>query len=67
MRVFGELWPLVFAVSFVAGVIGNLVASLLLGIPALWHLHKKLNKHLDVHHERFDRIEKALGISDDNG
>lgn len=40
-----ELFPLVFCVAFVAGVLGNLVASALLGVPALLHLHKKLNRH----------------------
>ena len=45
MRFFHELWPQVLAVSFAAGVLGNLTASALLGTPAVWSLHRKLNRH----------------------
>lgn len=44
-RFWHELWPQVLAVSFAAGVLGNLVASALLGTPAVWSLHRKLNRH----------------------
>lgn len=40
-----ELFPLVFSVAFVAGVLGNLVASAVLGLPALAHLYRKLNRN----------------------
>ena len=41
----GELWPLVLSIGFLAGVAGNLAASLLWGLPAFTHLHRKLNRH----------------------
>jgi hypothetical protein len=44
-RFWHELWPQVLAVSFAAGVLGNLTASALLGTPAVWSLHRKLNRH----------------------
>lgn len=34
-----------FWAGYLAGVSQNLVASALLGIPALWHLHAKLDRH----------------------
>jgi len=46
-----ELFGLVFSIAFVAGVIGNLTASLICGIPAMWHLHHKLDRH---HREQLD-------------
>jgi len=50
-----ELHAQLFAVAFVAGVLGNLTASLLLGGPAFWHLHKKLNRH---HKEHMDKLRE---------
>lgn len=44
-----EFWGLVLSVGFLAGVLGNLVASAVLGLPALAHLHRKLNRqHEDL-------------------
>lgn len=40
-----ELLGEIFSIAFVAGVIGNLTASLILGLPAFWHLHRKLDRH----------------------
>ena len=40
-----EFWGLVLSVGFLAGVLGNLVASAVLGIPALLHLHRKMERH----------------------
>lgn len=40
-----ELAGLVFSIGFVAGVIGNLCATLIVGLPAMMHLHAKLNRH----------------------
>lgn len=34
-----------FWAGYWAGVSQNLVASALLGVPALWHLHKKLDRY----------------------
>ena len=33
-----------FWAGYLAGVSQNLVASVVLGVPALWHLHKKLDR-----------------------
>lgn len=30
--------------SWLLGVLGNLAASAILGIPALWHLHRRLGR-----------------------
>ena len=49
MRWWAELWPQVLAISFVAGVLGNIVASAVLGVPALWHLHAKLDRQHAEH------------------
>lgn len=43
-RFWHELWPQVIAVSFLVGVLGNLVASLLWALPAMMHLHRKLDR-----------------------
>lgn len=44
-----ELYPQVFAVAFVAGVIGNLVASVIWATPVFLNLHRKLNaRHLEL-------------------
>jgi len=48
-RFWHELWPQVFAVAFLVGVLGNLVASAILGIPAVTHLHRQASRH---HRER---------------
>ena len=48
-----ELFGLVFSIAFVAGVIGNLTASLILGLPAFWQLHRKLDRH---HRELKERM-----------
>jgi hypothetical protein len=57
VRFFHELTPQVLCFAFAAGVTGNLVASLILGTPTVWHLHRKLNRQhrerlgqADVHH-----------------
>lgn len=26
-------------------VVGNLIASLIWGVPSMWHLHRKINRH----------------------
>ena len=64
-RFWHELWPQVLAVGFAAGVLGNLTASALLGTPAVWSLHRKLNRHHaermaqgEAHHET---VMAALG------
>lgn len=44
-RFWHELAPQVFCVAFIAGVLGNITASALLGIPAVASLHRKLNRH----------------------
>lgn len=43
-RYWHEFWPQILAISFAVGVAGNLVASVLWAFPALWHLHRKLNR-----------------------
>lgn len=43
-RFWAELTPQVLCVAFLVGVLGNLAASALLGVPALWHLHRKLGR-----------------------
>jgi hypothetical protein len=50
------LWPLIFSISFVAGVIGNLTASAILGIPALISLHRKLDRHHKEHMKAINDI-----------
>lgn len=55
MRFWSEFWPQVLAVSFLVGVAGNLTASAILGAPALWHLHRKLNRQ---HRERLDQASR---------
>lgn len=55
MKWWTELWPQVLAVSFLAGVLGNLAASLLWATPALVHLHRKLDRQ---HGERLAQAER---------
>jgi hypothetical protein len=38
-------------------VLGNLIASAICGAPALWHLHRKINRHHQWH------MDKANGDS----
>lgn len=52
MKYLNELHAQVFAIAFLAGVLGNLVASALWGIPTLRQLHRKLNKHHNWHLEK---------------
>lgn len=49
MKYLNELHAQVFAIGFIAGVLGNLTASFLLGFPAFWHLHRKLDRHHKEH------------------
>jgi hypothetical protein len=35
----------ILSAAFMVGVIGNLVASAVLGVPAFIHLHRKLDRH----------------------
>jgi len=49
VKYWAELYGQVFAIGFIAGVLGNLTASLILGTPALWHLHRKLNRQHQWH------------------
>jgi hypothetical protein len=55
-----ELYGQVFAIAFVASVLGNMVAGVLLGLGPLIHLHRKLNRH---HRE----LLSALGQPEKNG
>jgi hypothetical protein len=59
----------IFAVAFVVGILGNVVAALVCGVPALFHLHRKLNRQhserlaqADQHHRKTLR---ALGVDPD--
>jgi len=53
-RFWGELPPLVLSVAFFVGVLGNLTASLLWGLPAFIHLHRKLDRQ---HRERLAQAD----------
>lgn len=64
MRYWGEFWPLVLSIGFLAGVAGNLAASLLWGLPAFTHLHRKLNRnHAELRYQasrqHAERLEQA--------
>lgn len=48
-----------FWVGYLAGVSQNLVASAVLGFPALWRLHKKLDRH---HREAMVSRETTGGV-----
>jgi len=54
----------VFSLAFAIGVLGNLVASAILGVPAFLHLHRKLNQH---HREHLAIMRKAGTIDVENG
>lgn len=56
-----ELWGGIACMAFMIGVLGNIVSSLLWGIPAFVHIHR----HISRGHERLDRIERAIGLGDD--
>jgi hypothetical protein len=58
-----ELVPLILCVGFAAGVIGNLVASLLWALPALIHLHRKLNRHHNEHMAILKAINSGAGVT----
>lgn len=49
MKYWNELHGQVFAIAFVAGILGNLAANALWGLPTLNHLHRKLNRHHEWH------------------
>ena len=44
-----EIWRQVATASFIVGVIGNLCASIIWAVPALIHLHRKLDRHHQEH------------------
>lgn len=46
----------VFSLVFVVGVLGNLVAAIVWAAPALWHLHRKLDRH---HRESMSRYRDS--------
>jgi hypothetical protein len=60
MAYWDELWPLVLSIGFLAGVIGNLTASLLWALPAFIHLHRKLNRQHDARMQQAERHHRAL-------
>jgi hypothetical protein len=60
MRYWDEFWPLVLSIGFLAGVAGNLAASLLWGLPAFIQLHKKLNRQHDERMRQAERHHKAV-------
>jgi len=43
--VLGTVWHQVWSLPFLVGVVGNLTASAVLGVPAFIHLHRKLDRH----------------------
>ena len=49
MTYWNELHGQIFTIAFAAGILGNLVASLLWAVPAFGHLHRKLNRHHEWH------------------
>jgi hypothetical protein len=53
----------ILSVAFAVGVIGNLVASAILGVPALIHIHKKLDRH---QRREIDEIRLGYHASNDN-
>lgn len=70
MKLWHEFWPLVFSIAFLVGIIGNLMASLIWGLPAVLHLHRQAERHhgekmaqADQHHRR---ILTALGVDPDD-
>ncbi len=50
----------ILSLSFAIGVIGNLVASAVLGVPALIHVHKKLDRHHAEHMAAIERSSNAI-------
>lgn len=60
MTIWHQIWSLAFAV----GIVGNLTASALWAIPALFHLHRKLDRnhaeHMQAINERF-RVDNYHG------
>jgi len=59
-----SLWHQILSVAFLVGVIGNLCASAILGVPAFVHLHRKLNRH---HREHVAILAKAGTMESGNG
>lgn len=55
-----NLYHQIVSLAFVVGVIGNLTASAVLGIPALIHLHKKLDRQHTEHLAAIERSNNAV-------
>lgn len=53
MKYWAEFYGMVFSIAFVAGVMGNLTASFLLGLPVVVQLHKKVDRY---HREHMNAI-----------
>jgi len=59
-----SLWHQIWTTAFVVGVLGNLAASAILGVPAFVHLHRKIDRH---HREHLAILRKAGTMDLDNG
>lgn len=55
-----SIYHQIVSLAFVVGVIGNLTASAVLGIPALIQIHKKLDRHHAEHLAAIERSDNAL-------
>ena len=55
----GSFWG-----GYLLGVSQNFVASIVLGVPALWHLHKRLKRH---HRQQLITILAAARRDDGDG
>jgi preprotein translocase subunit YajC len=38
---------------------GNLAASVIWAAPAIWHLHRKLNRHHEEHKQLINELKKG--------
>lgn len=63
----GDIWRQIASTAFLVGVVGNLVASAVLGVPAFIHLHRKIDRH-HREHMRFlnDKIRLDYNSIDGN-
>jgi hypothetical protein len=53
------LWHQIWSLAFLIGVVGNLTASAVLGVPALLQIHRKLDRHHREHMEALNEADRV--------